>query len=87
MEVTKKTAPVVQLLGTNWMPEPFVDKSEEESGIIYYGWAPLGVQEGENSWRIMKQVTESDVTKCLYPNGSMEFEFNWTDRAGYDYGR
>ena len=85
MEVTKKTAPVVQLLGTNWMPEPFVDESTQDT--TYYGWAPLGVGESENGWRIMRKKKEDGVTKCEYPNGSMDFVFNWTDRSNYDYGR
>ena len=85
MEVTKKTAPVVQLLGTNWMPEPFIDESTEN--VTYYGWAPLGVQEGDAGWRIMRKKKENGITKCEYPNGSMDFCFNWDHRDSYEYGR
>jgi hypothetical protein len=89
MEISKKTAPVIQLLGTNYLPDPYVDESQltDGEGVIYYGWAPLGVDEGDNGWRLMRKTINSGVTKCEYPNGSMGFEFNWKDRANYEYGR
>lgn len=85
MEGFKKTAPVVQGLGVDYLPAPFEDKSNE--GTTYYGWAPLGVSENENEWRIMKETTNSGIIKREYAQGSMEFKFAWSERANYNYSR
>ena len=89
MEISKKTAPIVQLLGTSYMPEPYIDESgfADGEGTIYYGWAPLGVAETDNGWRLMRKTVADGITKCEYPEGSMDFKFNWDDRASYNYGR
>lgn len=80
-------APVVKMLGVDELPAPYVDRSDEDSGVVIYGWAPSNVGESDNGWRIMKEVTENKVTKCLYPNGSMAFAFAWSERSNYTYGR
>lgn len=85
MEGFKTTAPVMQTLGVDCLPAPFEDTST--SGVKYIGWAPLGVSESDNGWRIMKETTTSGVIKREYPNGSMDFAFAWTNRTSYNYGR
>ena len=85
MERCKTTAPVMQTLGVDWMPAPFEDTSV--SGVKYIGWAPLGVEESESGWCIMKETTTGGVTKREYANGSMDFAFSWTNRASYTYSR
>lgn len=85
MEGFKTTAPTIQSLGVDYLPAPFEDTSI--SGVKYIGWAPLGVSESDNGWRIMRETTESGVIKREYPNGSMGFEFSWENRASYNYGR
>ena len=85
MEGFKTTAPVMQTLGVDWMPEPFEDTSTE--GVKYVGWAPLGVGESDAGWRIMKETTADGVTKREYANGSMDFAFAWASRKSYSYGR
>lgn len=83
MEANKVTAPVVRTM-SEYLPEPFVD---ETTDAIYYGWAPLGVGETDNGWRIMKETKNGTVTKREYANGSMDFAFAWSERANYDYSR
>lgn len=85
MEVFKKTAPVVQTLGVDSLPEPFEDTST--AGVKYTGWAPLGVAEGEAGWRIVRETATGGIVKREYPNGSMDFAFAWSDRGSYNYGR
>lgn len=85
MEGFKTAAPVVQGLGVDYLPAPFEDKSNE--GVIYYGWAPLGVAENEKGWRIMRETTHSGTIKREYAQGSMEFKFAWSERANYTYSR
>ena len=87
MNEFKTTAPVVQPLGVSSLPEPYIDRSEETNGVVYYGWAPLGVDEADEGWRLMKETTSEGVTKREYPYGSMEFKFKWSERANYSYGR
>ena len=81
----KTTAPVVQSLGVSCLPAPFEDKSNE--GVTYYGWAPLGVAENEKGWRIMRETNDSGTIKREYAQGSMEFEFSWSERKNYTYSR
>ena len=85
MEQFKTTAPIYQELGVSYMPAPFEEKLEDGNKII--GWAPIGVGEDEPHWRLMKEVTEGGVTKRLYAQGSMDFEFKWSERANYIYSR
>ena len=85
MKGFKTTAPVVQPLGVEWLPAPFEDAST--AGVVIYGWAPLGVDENEEGWRLMKETTENGITKREYPNGSMDFNFKWSERANYTYAR
>lgn len=86
MENYKVTAPVVQPLGVSWLPAPFEDRSQEDE--VIYGWAPLGVDETDEGWRLMKETTDSSgITTRLYPNGSMDFKFKWSERNNYEYGR
>lgn len=80
-------APLIKTLGVSELPEPFVDETDSANGVVIYGWAPIGTAEDEEGWRIMKKVTESNVTKCLYPQASMEFKFKWSQRSTYTYAR
>lgn len=77
-------APVVQTLGVDALPAPFVD---EQDDATYYGWAPMGVNEDEEKWRIMRVKKTSTVTKSEYANGSMNFCFAWSNRLSYTYSR
>lgn len=85
MEVFKTTAPVMQTLGVDCLPAPFEDTST--SGVRYVGWAPLGVSESDEGWRIMKETTANGITKREFPNGSDAFEFAWAQRVNYNYSR
>ena len=80
-------APIVKTLGVSELPEPFVDETDLANGVVIYGWAPIGTAEDEEGWRLMKKVTDNDVTKYLYPQASMNFKFKWSDRSGYSYAR
>lgn len=85
MEHTGKTKfPVFESL-TEHLPQPFVD--EVSATEKYYGWAPLGVSETQEAWRIMKEIKVGNVTKRLYAQGSMEFSFSWAKRTQYSYSR
>lgn len=85
MKSKVETAPVVKMFGVNELPEPFIDESTASD--TYYGWAPIGTDESEEGWRIMKKTKTGNVTKCLYANGSMNFEFAWSKRTSYSYSR
>ena len=85
MKTSKTTAPVVKLLGVNELPEPFVDESD--ASTTYYGYAPLGTDEDEEGWMIVKKVKTGNITKTLYAQGSMDFAFSWSNRASYVYSR
>lgn len=77
-------APAVQTLGVNVLPEPFID---EQSDATYYGWAVMGTNEDEPGWRIMRVKKTGTVTKSEYANGSMAFNFAWSERLSYVYSR
>ena len=84
MKEIKTNAPVVKTFAEH-LPQPFVDNASES--VTYYGWAPMGTDENEAHWRIMKEVKEGNVTKRLYAQGSMDFEFKWSERTNYTYSR
>lgn len=84
MKEVKTNAPIVRTFG-EYLPEPFVDASTEDT--TYYGWAPMGTSEDENGWRIMRKKTESGVTKCEYAQGTMDFVSAWSERENYTYSR
>lgn len=85
MEGFKTTAPVMQTLGVDFLPEPFEDTSTP--GVRYVGWAPLSVSESDSGWRIMKETTKDGIIKREYAQGSMDFAFIWANRASYTYSR
>ena len=85
MNANVTTAPVIKTLGVDELPAPFVDASTQ--GTTYYGWAPIGIDEGENGWRLMKETVTNSITKREYAECSMDFKFSWTDRATYNYSR
>lgn len=85
MEDFKTSAPTMQILGVNYLPEPFVDEST--TGVKIYGWAPIGVSTSDDGWRLMKETVADGITKREYPNGSMAFQFNWDNRSLYYYKR
>lgn len=85
MKSSKTDAPVIQNFGVDYLPQPFVDASTE--GTTYYGWAPIGTDEGEDGWLIMKETVDSGITKRLYAQGSMEFKSAWSKRTTYSYSR
>lgn len=84
MDVSKTTAPVIRTM-SEYLPAPYVDNVSES--VKYYGWAPLGVDEDKNGWRIMRETVSGTVTKREYANGSMDFAFAWSKRADYTYSR
>lgn len=83
MKDVKVNAPVVQTFAEH-LPQPFIDESENGT---YYGWAPIGTDESEAGWRIMFEKKDGNVTKRLYAQGSMAFEFKWSERTNYSYSR
>lgn len=80
----KTEAPVVKTF-EEFLPQPFVDTASATE--TYYGWAPLGVSEDEEGWRIMKEKKVGTVIKREYAEGSMEFKFIWSERTNYRYSR
>lgn len=77
--------PIIQTLGINHLPEPIVD--EVSASEIYYGYAPMGTDEDETGWLIMRKKKTGTVTKCEYAGGRMSYEFKWTERTKYIYSR
>jgi len=77
-------APIVQTFN-EYLPQPYEDAAG--NGVIYYGWAPLGVGEDEEGWRIMRQTNIGTEIKREYADGSMEFKFKWSERSNYIYTR
>ena len=83
MKEVKKGAPIVRTFH-EYLPEPFMD---EAGDVTYYGWAPMGTDEDENGWRIMRESKEGTVTKREYAQGTMDFTSAWSERANYTYSR
>lgn len=83
MKDFKTEAPVVKTF-EEYLPQPYIDEAASET---YYGWAPLGVGEEEEGWRIMREKKVGTETKREYAEGSMEFKFVWSERANYRYSR
>lgn len=82
MKGFKTTAPVIQMLGLDYLPEPLVDKSV--NGITYYGYAPLGTDESDLGWLIIRAVTANKVTTIEYAQPDPEgFVHSWTQRETY----
>jgi hypothetical protein len=77
-------APLVKTF-EEYLPAPFEDVVS--ASVKYYGWAPLGVGEGDEGWRIMRESVTGNVTKREYAEGSMEFKFAWSQRTSYNYSR
>lgn len=77
--------PIMQSFGVNYMPEPIID--EASSTVTYYGYAPMGTDESEAGWMIMRKTKTGNVTKCEYAGGRMDYEFKWSDRTNYSYAR
>ena len=84
MKITKTTAPVVRTF-SEYLPEPFIDEVSETEK--YIGYAPMGTDEDEEGWRIVKVVKEENVTKHLYAQGTMDFISAWNKRTEYSYTR
>lgn len=83
MIVSKVDAPVVRTF-SEYLPEPYVD---EVGDAKYYGWAPMGVSEEDDEWRIMKETKSGTVIKREYAQGTMEFVSAWSKRTTYKYSR
>lgn len=84
MELSKTSAPIVQLLSDS-MPKPIIDKVSET--VTYEGYAPLGTNEEAEGWMITRTTIDGTVTKTEYAQGTMEYLSAWADRADYDYSR
>lgn len=84
MKSVKKDAPVVRTF-SEYLPEPYVDEANETTK--YYGWAPMGTDEEEEGWRIMKETKVGNVTKREYAQGTMDFVSAWSQRTTYRYSR
>ena len=80
----RNSYPVVETLSEH-LPMPYVD--EVSATEKYIGYAPLGVDEKTEGWRIIKETKSGTVTKRLYAEGSSEFRFAWEKRKTYRYAR
>lgn len=81
---TRTSYPVVETLGEH-LPLPFID--EVSATEKYIGYAPLGVDEGTEGWRLIKEQKVGTVTKRLYAEGTSDFRFAWEKRRQYRYTR
>lgn len=54
-------------------------------GIMYIGVAAPGTAEGTAAWRIKEILTTGADVAILWPDGSSEYAFSWTARAGLNY--
>lgn len=84
MNSVKTDAPIVRTF-KEYLPDPFID--EESDSVKYYGWAPMGVSEDEEGWRIMRETKDGTVTKREYAQGTMDFVSVWSKRTSYLYSR
>jgi len=54
--------------------------------LAYLGKAQAGAQESAAVWQIMRlDFTSQGNVTSLWPNGSTDFAFRWTDRASLSY--
>lgn len=81
---TRTSYPVVETFSEH-LPLPFVD--EVSATEKYIGYAPLGVDEGTEGWRLIKEQKIGTVTKRLYAEGTSDFRFAWEKRKTYRYTR
>lgn len=81
---TRTNYPVVETI-TEHLPLPFID--EVSATEKYIGYAPLGVDESTEGWRLIKEQKVGTVTKRLYAEGSDDFRFAWEKRRQYRYTR
>ena len=81
---TRTNYPVVETI-TEHLPMPFID--EVSATEKYIGYAPLGVDESTEGWRLIKEQKVGTVTKRLYAEGSDDFRFAWEKRRQYRYTR
>lgn len=81
---TRTNYPVVETI-TEHLPMPFID--EVSATEKYIGYAPLGVDETTEGWRLIKEQKVGTVTKRLYAEGSDDFRFAWEKRRQYRYTR
>lgn len=81
---TRTNYPVVETI-TEHLPLPFID--EVSATEKYIGYAPLGVDENTEGWRLIKEQKVGTVTKRLYAEGSDDFRFAWEKRRQYRYTR
>lgn len=81
---TRTNYPVVETVSEH-LPLPFID--EVSATEKYIGYAPLGVDESTEGWRLIKEQKVGTVTKRLYAEGSDDFRFAWEKRRQYRYTR
>lgn len=81
---TRTSYPVVETVSEH-LPLPFID--EVSATEKYIGYAPLGVDEGTEGWRLIKETKVGTVTKRLYAEGTSDFRFAWEKRRQYRYTR
>lgn len=84
MKTLKTSAPVMRTFH-EYLPEPFIDEASED--VKYVGYAPIGTEEDEEGWRIIRVSKVGTVTKSEYAQGSMGFESAWSKRTNYKYSR
>lgn len=85
MNKSVKTGAPVMRTFYEYLPEPFIDEASE--GVKYVGWAPIGTEEDEEGWRIMRETKTGTVTKREYAQGTMGFTSAWSERLNYRYSR
>ena len=57
------------------------------SGVIIYGWAPLGTAEDSPKWKIRKKTISGTITTWTCPDGQDTYSFKWSDRGSLTYTR
>lgn len=65
--------------------EPYLLVDEVSLTTFYIGTSKSFSDQAKANWRIKKIWKDGNVWMFGYPNGSQDFGFSWTDRAGYTY--
>ena len=77
-------------IGKKTIEQPLDEVWEFDSSgrMIYFGEAAPGSSEGAEVWRIRKSSYTGNAFNAdsqKWANSSAEFEFEWDERAEYDY--
>lgn len=55
------------------------------TSVTYYGFATVGTPPDKNVWLLVRETTDGTETVREYPDGKVQYNTNWIDRATYTY--